>query len=406
MKFNKVYSIIYIVILSLCFFQRNKYIQVSNELANVFTIFLLVFTICIFISRKLVKNDKTNNLENKKMYKLLLFFILPYIVIGIYSIIITLCNDFYKDELLKRTGITVGMFLISILLAYFSVKVFEKKIIKYTLMACLLNYSIVLIIFILNNGISGLLNFRYLNDNFIDISLEVHEIAYIFALFLLYFIIYKKPEKKILYGILCLFLFLGMKRIIVGALLFIGIIYVFTKFLKLKKELIIKLNRIISISIVVIYLILSTVELDQFKVLFDKLGIDMMGRGALYEYFQDQCHFGITYFGKGIRSTDLLLSLSPRLKYYSAIHNDILRIYFELGFIMFFMYFINYIILNNKRIEKEINVKASLLYSYLTLFSIICYTTDNTFVYYRYLFIFYIIVFFSIYDNLKKEELT
>lgn len=401
---------LYICILILIFFSTNSVIDISTFCRNILTILLVCVTGIMLIKKFLNKEERKKLIQENKSKVLVLFiFIILYLIMLVYSIISISCNGL--KMLIMENYITIGMIIISLVLAFNTSFVFGKKNLYYILLAGIINYLLVVLSFVFRNGIDGLMNFQYLNENFIDTSLEVHELTFILGLIFTYLIINSEKwgkNKIIAIAILSIFLYLGYKRIITGALIVVLSMYFIGHFIKNKKMLL-NILSIFTFVIVIGYFLTSTVALEGMQALFAKLGIDMMGRNDIYIFLKEKYEISFGFWGNGIRSTEHFLQIVPQMRVYSAIHNDILRIYIENGIYMSLIYFCIFIFVVPYLLNRKCNASVALQYMYIVLYTFICYTTDNLFTYYRYIFVMFAIIFLIIdknQKNIKKRKIN
>jgi len=214
-------------------------------------------------------------------------------------------------------------------------------------------------------------------------KLEIHDLTFVFGQLVLYYAAFAPHEtpqenrRRWLFLIACIFFFLvGMKRIAIPAvILFIMVAY----FIRLFKKPIFILWGIGWVGFFFLYLygVRTGVVSQVLKV----IGIDMMGRDYLWSLANDYYEFSVGYFGHGFEYVDAMVAVwygSGLINNPYPLHNDILKVFVELGFPGFvFWSGIQYII-TPIFWTKYADDDTTLLYlcnlSYMTM----TYLTDNT----------------------------
>ena len=216
-------------------------------------------------------------------------------------------------------------------------------------------------------------------------QLEIHDLTFMFGQLVLYYAVFAPHEtpkenrrRWLLFAACSFFFFIGMKRIAIpSVILFIFVGLFFRSRKKLKPLLLIWGVAWILFFLFYLYIVHSGI-LSQ---VLNSFGIDMMGRDYLWTMANDYYDFSIGYMGKGFEYVDTIVAI-----WYNAglinnpypFHNDILKVFVELGCPGFFLWSgIQYVLypLFWLRYSDE---KTTLLYmcelSYMTM----TYLTDNT----------------------------
>lgn len=393
-------KIIYIVLLSFIFYSaRGDVVSVDGNIIGL----ICMFFILIGLMLKLLTGN--SNIKKDSIY-LFMMYLIPYILFISY----TLCLNYIQGGLAyDQLGRAVSMFLnssISIILVLSVYYLFGQKTIKYTYYACILNYCVVIIKFIMDYGINGLFHFIELNESWTARYLEVHELTFIFGLFFIYYFLLKeKKENYIKIIILSLFIFLGYKRITFLALgVVILIDFILNKINLKNRGKVIKIGSIILFLCSIAYLWVCTNGYDFLVGISQEYNIDFMGRLDVFKYLINNEKLNLLFEGNGYMYGEALLN-NNNVNNIVAVHNDILRMYLEYGFIGFCIYFINIIFCNYNRLEKRFSHNSSNAYILFLIYTIIHYTTDNLIIYPRYIFVNFLFIYFISIEKKKGEKI-
>lgn len=313
---------------------------------------------------------------NKKTFFYFLSNIMPYVIILVFMIVRSIFDESISlGSQLK----TFSYWLIPMLLMHSAVYLFGYKAIDYTFWTFVFNYSICVILYLIMYKFDGIKHFFYYTEREVT-PLEVHELTLSMGLFFLYYLFfedktYKNHNLKIILCAVCLFL--GFKRIEILALIIVWLLVMLIRRMGKKNE--IKIVNIISfffIFISVIYIIVIRAGiLEDFSKKYD---INFNTRLEAYKYFEDDYDLSFFYPGRGLGySMDKLALAGNLLKGIGDLHNDVLKIYIECGCIFWAMYFINFSLLQVKRLKRLFNEEVSKLYFILMVFTYILYLTDN-----------------------------
>jgi hypothetical protein len=145
-------------------------------------------------------------------------------------------------------------------------------------------------------------------------------------------------------------------------------------------------------------------------VLFDflsSLGFNALGRKLMVSQFANMYSFSPIYFGKGLGFTSLYLErikMSMRYRnmkvFASILHNDILRMYIELGFVGFFLWFSYYFITVPRKLFVLYGDFVRKVYCIISIYAVFVYMTDNAMDY----FIFQMSLFLCVGNSLLERR--
>lgn len=216
-------------------------------------------------------------------------------------------------------------------------------------------------------------------------ALEIHDLTFVFGQLMIYYGVFspretaegKKKSRRLL--IACSFFFIvGMKRIAIPAvILFIAVAAV----LKNRKNL--TFFYVVSGVCTVIFFLLFIYGVRNGVVskICNAAGIDMMGREYLWQLAGPYYRFSPTYMGRGFEFVDKIV-----VEWYSVglinhaypFHNDILKVFVELGFPGFLLWSVIQYILYPVFFSKYGDTKSAVLYCSVLGYMTVTYLTDNT----------------------------
>lgn len=267
---------------------------------------------------------------------------------------------------------------------------FKEKGILYTFYSYCIFNSLCILLAIKQTGVNqSISDFQYFLTSGFDARgcmklLELSDGTYPFAFFLLYFIFqYPKSKQKYINCFFCFFfLFTGMKRISIIAILLACIVGYLLR--KLKEETLYKIIPIFGICIILFgfcYLIL--VRYDVFSLVMNLFGIDTMGRNDLYDFVYDYYNLSPTFIGNGYEFITTLFTSIGRwnglnLGKIQALHNSFLTTYLEVGFFGFIFWLWQGFWFIPNYIKKHYHKDFLILFYVEAVFVLITYLTDNT----------------------------
>lgn len=351
---------------------------------------------------KLIKNEFKLSDEDRIIKCFFLIFLVPRIIIHLYSMILFLVGK--TDYLTRNTQTYLIVFSVFSILY-----IFKAKALKYTILSALLSYSIVIIYNICAYGIITIpytVKFILTGNEYYDVFArlyEVHDYTFAIGYIILFYLLIKDRlnKKDLIYlSIFIVFLFLGFKRIQILAIVLLLIYIYISKYFKNK----IKFYNITGymfmfLSYVYIYLLKNS----YFFELLDKFGINSMGRNYYYKAIVNLCEFSPTFLGLGRNSVTHLLRTDYSYMKVAGVHSDVLKYFAEIGFILFGLWMWYYLVKIVKWLSEKYSFRVVLIYFILTLYSFIIFYTDNIDVYFVSQFM-YMIIVSSIPLNFKENK--
>ena len=216
-------------------------------------------------------------------------------------------------------------------------------------------------------------------------ALEIHDITFLFGQFFIYYMMFapkKTPterKKRRLCIFLCVFFMLvGLKRSTLPA---VALMCIYVKIIRMTKN---TQKLIITTGICLFlffYLYLYLIRTGILVAFLESIGIDMMGRDYLWSLPNPYYELSPLWKGRGFEAVSDLVSLWVKTGVLSKsfpLHNDILKIFIELGAWGFTLWAgINYILYPFYWM-KHFDLESGLLYMSILAYMTVTYLTDNT----------------------------
>lgn len=308
----------------------------------------------------------------------------------LWSMVIWIMNFAVKSSMVRACS-KIAFQSISILTAVASVYLFGSKAIDlFAIGVCLANAGIMVLevpAYGIGPSIQSLITciVTFGEAEGYARQLEIHDLTFMFGQLVLYYAVFSPHETPIenrrrwLLLLSCsFFFFVGMKRIAIPAV----ILFIFVGMILKKRKNLKPLLLLWGIAWIIFFLFyLYIVHSGIFSQLLKTLGIDMMGRDYLWMMANEYYDFSPSYMGKGFEYVDTIVGI-----WYSAglinhpypFHNDILKVFVELGCPGFFLWSgIQYVLYPLFWLHYS-DEQTTLLYmcelSYMTM----TYLTDNT----------------------------
>lgn len=332
---------------------------------------------------------KVNKTYANIRHQMTMLGLLPIMMILFYSIFIWLISSTpfpYIGRGITNTLFGIGSCISGIAI----VSIFKDRVFKYGAISALITFFSSMFIGLMRNGTlfiealfrpDGSAALHVINNQYV----ELHEVIFSLGLYIICFLFFTNNKKNTFVMILSIVCFLlGFKRIGIAALAIVIIYLIFTVHLAVRtKKKIIKITGLLAVIVSVIFVAFSVS--DELTDLLTSYGISMSGRNIIYDYFRKFCSFSPLFFGRGvgfvtkqfdyITVTDLYNMSSIK-----ALHNDLMKMFIEIGFWGFILWSWYWLIVVPKRFLSYniINSRAVLVCFALILYSFITYTTDNT----------------------------
>ena len=224
------------------------------------------------------------------------------------------------------------------------------------------------------------------NSTFIR-AIEIHDITFVMGVFFIYFLFFSPGEKyRYLYAAIALFLFFaGLKRIAFLSLLLASVFAIFCLWLGPRaKRRTLMITAVVIVIFCYIYIILIQKGLfTQFCIEHD---IELNGRERIYDYISQFYEVSPSYRGRGYEfCVQLLKSMrgtKDQVVAINAVHNDILKMYVEMGFWGFAAWILGYYVYQTHWFITRCGEKVAVCFMAINVYMLITYMTDNTMFYY------------------------
>ena len=311
--------------------------------------------------------------------------------------------------------------LLNIAIVCAAVYMFEENAAKYTFFGIAAANFVIIFLGAATTGIGGAVkdmianitsfgaNDVINNSTFIR-AIEIHDITFVMGVFFIYFVFFCPREKfRYLYAAVALFLFFaGLKRIAFISL-FLGIAFAaLCRFLTAKK-----LRRLLMLTAVLVvvfcYFYIYIIQKGIFSQFLLDHDIELNGREKIYDYISNFYVVSPSYRGKGYEfCVQLLKSMKgtkDQVVAITAVHNDILKMYVEMGFWGFLLWIVTYYIFQTHWYISRCGEKVAVCFMAINLYMLITYMTDNTMFYYWSSMVIRIIPLSFFYDPVKEPPL-
>lgn len=256
------------------------------------------------------------------------------------------------------------------LLGYFLVERFRLKAIYMFLTAGTISYITVI--------------FRVLFTNAPDISLEVHELTYLYGVILVFFLTYRDVLKKdrIIACVVCVIgILLGDKRALwLGLLIALVVYFIFYRLLNNRER---GLKFVAFCCIVGAFFWVWFIKSGYFDLLCIRFGIQDNTRIVMWNYFRNDYEISPFYWGRALTYTDVIMAdVHDQLHISTAIpiHNAILKMYIGWGFLPFAYYIYYYIYKRILNIQKKVKDNGAWVFLAVSIvFYIVNFFGDSMF---------------------------
>ena len=288
--------------------------------------------------------------------------------------------------------------LLNIAILCAAVYMFEEKAAKYTFIGIASANFVIIILGAATTGIGGAIqdmianitsfgaNEVITNSTFIR-AIEIHDITFVMGVFFIYFIFFCPGEKyRYVYAGIAMFLFIaGLKRIAFLSLA-LGVFFaLFCMLLGPKGKA--RTVMLTAVMIVVFcYFYIFIIQKGYFTQFCTEHEIELNGRDRIYDYISQFYEVSPSYRGKGYEfCVQLLKSLkgtAGQVVDITAVHNDILKMYVEMGFWGFLAWILGYYVFQTHWYLSRCGEKVAVCFMAINIYMLITYMTDNTMFYY------------------------
>lgn len=326
---------------------------------------------------------QNKSVEKNSDYKpLALKLLLPKILIWAYGAFLTVVG--LADAEAFSTGFTV---LATFVLPMSALFLFRAKTVDYVFWANLITFLFEVCMILIQSGPSALMAAIASIGTADAINpFEHYSWTFLSAFFLVYYTFFVSDEElkyRWVYQTVSIVMFiLGFKRILLAAVIVVAIILVATNRVQTKNGIVLLRSILVIIGLGCILMVWGLYNGWLFDLLASS-GINMMGRTIYWRHIINMTSFNIAYLGNGVNWT--YQWLSNNLYYLGgagALHNDILKMYVEIGFPGFLVWLYLFLWAIPSFIQKRYGFRALKAYAVFTAMMFIIYATDNVDTYY------------------------
>ena len=336
------------------------------------------------------------NLERAKhLAKGALIMAAPYMVTVLWSAVI------WISEFAELRTMTRGFFfpfyqIIAALVAFSTLYLFGRDGIWYQLIAMCLGNTLIVAQVVARGGVSAFIQeLVTLLTTFGEVTgammheTEVHDLTFSFGPYAVLLGLYMEPKKLrwwIACAAVCFYLLVGLKRIEIGAIVIaVAMCYALKR---MQDNTVKKLGNIFCVATLILsFAYIVAIHEGLFDTL-EQMGMDTKGRDMLYRYVARQYSISPTFLGRGLGFSsvawDLTGLIGPEWRgvHQDAYHNEFVRMYVEVGFFGYIVWFIFYLPVRLSYMWKHGGKRAGILTLAFSIYCMITYATDNTLYYY------------------------
>ena len=317
-----------------------------------------------------------------------LVFAVPLLVIVLSSMLVWIIDKSELSTIMRGlSGCLVYTNILSCALAAGSVMyVFGENGIWFNLVSILASNLLMILTIIASDGIGAFFGeFIKLVLSFAEntgetiVKAEIHELAFCLGAYIIYMLY--KPKKKLwfwaLFAVTCFCFLAAFKRIAMVAIVVVAVIrIIFFLIRKISEKAVIRAaNTVMLIMTILLVAYILVIKLDVFTYM-EKAGIETNGRAFIYSHVNEYYDFSPLFPGRGIGFLTYQLNEVVSLGV-SAVHNDFLQFYIDLGFFGYILWLLSMTVLRTAYFGKD-DADTALITMLLTVYLIIVSSTDNT----------------------------
>lgn len=339
---------------------------------------IYVPAICCFCLALLSLGLQKERQEWRSLRYILLLFLIPQMVLYFYSWVLY----YLFGNPLGYPGTNITGFA-PIMLSFALAVIYRDRSITAIVTAFIVVFIFQLISVFITYGFDGILaSFKNIVVNFGSDEtgltknyFEIHDATFASGVILLYVIVDRRFQyRKYLFASILLFLvIIGMKRIeILAIFVALAVSFVFAN-TSHKYPLTVGYGCILTlISFLFVGLVLNGVLLDLIG------NVNLMGRNYYWSVADDYAVFDPSYLGMGRNSVTHLFQTDLSYMKVHGIHSDILKMYMEAGFQLFFAWLVYLTLYLPKKLCDRFNDEGLIvLFTVIVTFLFVLYTTDN-----------------------------
>lgn len=216
-------------------------------------------------------------------------------------------------------------------------------------------------------------------------ALEIHDLTFVFGQLIIYYAVFAPREsasekkRRTGYLVACIFFFIvGMKRIAIPA----AILFVIVGAIVKNKKRTSAYFALLGFAATGFFLLfVYSVRTGAVSEICEYFGVNMMGRDYLWKLAGSYYRFSPTYMGRGFEFVDKIVVEwynSGIINHAYPLHNDILKVFVELGFPVFLIWSITQYVAFPIFFLKYADHRCAMLYMCELGYMTVTYMTDNT----------------------------
>ena len=342
--------------------------------------------VCAFLSF-LVAADFEKLRKAMGFFPIYLLLIAAYALISMYIWV----TDFSKASSISRAGQKILFQTITIVYAVFMCYLFEDRAVNYLFAGmCATNTAIMLLEMprygvaeSISSVVTCLVTFGEA-EGFVR-ALEIHDITFLFGQFFIYYVMFapkstpsEKRTRRLGVILSLFFILLGLKRSTLPAVILVCMCVWLFRLFKSPRKLLLA----VGIGLILFFCLYLYLTRSGILVAFlESLGIDMMGRDVLWSLPNPYYELSPFWKGLGFEAVTDLVNMWHQQGLINRpypLHNDILRIFIELGAPGFALWAgINYVLYPAYWMRRH-NTETATLYMAILCYMTVTYLTDNT----------------------------
>lgn len=346
--------------------------------------------------------DYRGSEASRLAHEIIAISVMPYAVACVYTMFGAAAGiSTFTFSIFRAVSNTFQMAYI-ILLASFMLSMFREDACDVLADSMILTYLFSMISAVRVMGLNGFLVYAVNPQrwHYAGLSyLELHDMGAAVGMLIIYdMFLSEKPAFRLQTWLLLAVMWLCNKRIELLAFIVALIAGMFIKNLRRMKNLAedIIFMMVFACCFVYIFLIGSRMIYD----IASRAGLSLAGRVELFAAVRQFYELSWTYMGcgfgfvgkflKSIRNTHYAWALGN--KWMAEMHNDILRVYIELGTWGCFAYYAYYLLYMPARLFKDFGTHAKYGYCLLIVYAYVSYTMDNTMTYFIFQYTFFVVL--------------
>ena len=382
-------TLIYMVCCILMYFLHEGGFTIAG--INFMYYYLLALAGVIFAFGCFLVNPDVDRVLMTGRYVLILA--VPYLFSIFYSMMIWTLN-LTSFRVMLRGFFQPSYQILAICMSASAVYLFGEKGVYYQLAGLFVAYLLIFARLIATGGGPGSFIQEYIRliitrgQELGPIMERIEDMAYAHGMgFFILFLVFTWKENKynFLFLVLALLFFMsGYKRSALVGWLLAVLFFLFCRLAPktIRKNVVILGGAILAAGGILYIWLLAA---DMVSVIFEKLGVDSMGRSEIYDAMRPYYEFTPTYPGKGLGYVNYsigagLINVGNQSR--GDIHNDLLRQYIEIGMIGYVTWLVMFFVWRLKALMKRTDVQMGMFALMSFTYAFGCYATEN--MYYRF----------------------